>query len=299
MRKVYLALLFFSFSTYFVLGQPSDENSALWKVSGNGLSKPSYLFGIVNFLPASAFSLPAEVENAMKECEVFTTKNMLSKSAKKKLSDAVKIPNNGWINDYLSDDELNQLRLLLLLDYEVKESVYHDYYSRLQPIILVTATAALHLGDDIVYTEVLEGVAKKNNLKNEELGTIQEEIDAFQQFPINDQVEALKYTVNNFYEHLAGYDAMVKAYLEEQDLKKVKDETFKATNKSQAFKKVYYDARITKWEPKIEALMKDKPTFFALGVPYLVGEESVIAMLRSKGYEVNPVETTFPKKKSE
>ncbi|WP_185154255.1 TraB/GumN family protein [Fulvivirga sp. M361] len=298
MRKVSLTLFFIYFSAVVGLSQATSDNSVLWKVSGNGLSEPSYLFGIINFLPASGFSIPPEVEAAMEQCKVFATKNLLNKTSKKRFSDAVKIPNNGWINDYLSDDELNQLRLLLLLDYEVKEHVYHDYYSRLQPIILVTSTAALHLGDDIVYTEeLLSDMARKYRMKNEELGSIEEEIEAFKQFPIDDQVNALKYTVNNFYEHLADFDAMVKAYLEEQDLKKVKDETFKATNESKSFKKVYYDARVIKWAPKIEGLMKNKATFLSLGVPYLVGDEGLISLLRTKGYTVSAMPATFPKKK--
>ena len=294
MSKFCLVFIFFIALTQGLLGQPTPPNSVFWQISGNGLEHPSFLFGTVNFLPADKFSIPQQVEEALKKCKVFATKIPLDNQSRKKFNDAIKIPNNGWINDYLTDDELNHLRLLLLLDFEVKENDYYDYYSRLQPIILVTATAALHLGDNIIYPEkALEQVARKNKLSFAGLGTVQEEIEAFQKFPIEDQLEALKYTVNNFYQHLAEYDNMAKVYLEEQDLETVKDETFKATNESRAFKKVYYDARLTGWLPEIETMIKKEATFLALGVPYLVGDINLIGLLREKGYTVEPVSVSF------
>lgn len=272
----------------------TQGQSAFWKVEGNGLKEPSYLFGTINFLPKSSYTIPDPVEKAIASCEVFTTKMSLDRKTQKQFNDAVKIPNNGWINDYLTDDELNQLRLLLLLDFEVKESAYHDFYSRLQPIILVTTTAALHLGDNIAYPErELEAIARKEKLDFVGLSNMEEEIKAFEQFPIEDQVEALKYTVNNFYQHIQDYENMVKAYLKEQNLEKVRAETFKATNESQAFKKVYYDDRTRAWLPQLKNQIKSKPTFVALGVPYLVGEEGLIAMLKNDGYTVEPIEIDF------
>ena len=125
------------------------------------------------------------------------------------------------------------------------------------------------------------------------LSTIEEEIMAFEQFPIKDQVEALKYTVNNFYQHLIDYKKMAEAYLEAQDLEKVKEETFKATNESQAFKKVYYDDRTMAWLPEVERLIQSKPTFIAVGVPHLVGDEGLIRLLKKKGYTVSPVSVVF------
>lgn len=272
----------------------AQEKSVLYKVSGNGLEKPSYIMGIINFFPADKFNIPAEVENAIESCEVLTTKVEMDTKTQKKFNEAVRIPNDGWINDYLTDDELNQLRLLLLLDMGVKEHAYHDFYSRLQPIILVPVTSALNLGDNIVYTEQkLHEIAKKNKLKTEGLGTIQEEIEAFQKFPIEDQVEALKYTVNHFEDHIKGYDDMVDAYIKNQNLEIVKNETLKAINNSDTFRKVYYDSRALVWLPKIEELMKTKPTFFALGAPYLIGQVSLLELLKTKGYDVTPVKVSF------
>ncbi len=270
--------------------QDDQQHTTLWEISGNGLEKSSYIYGIINFMPKKSFYIPKEVRSSMKNCEVFATKIKINNATKSKFNKAVKIPNDGWINDYLTDDELNKLRLLLLLDFKVKEHVYHDFYSRLQPIILVTATTALYLGDDIVYTErELSKLAKKNRLRFDALGNIQEEIDAFEKFPIEDQVNALKHAVENFDLHIEEYNRLVNSYVIDQDLEKVKRETLKATNESQKFKKVYYDDRLTHWMPRLQKMITSKPTFVAIGVPYLTGDQNFIKMLQDEGYKVKGI----------
>ena len=294
MRKkiAILSLVIFTLTSEIAVSQ-DDRNSVLWEISGNGLKKSSYLYGIINFLPKKDFFIPKEVKSSLKNCEVFATKMMINNSTKSKFNKAVRIPNDGWINDYLTDDELNKLRLLLLLDFEVKEHTYHDFYSRLQPIILVTATTALYLDDDIIYMEdELSKMAKKSRLRFDELGTIQEEIDAFGKFPISDQVEALKYTVNNFPEHIEDYYQLVKYYVEDQDLEKVKNETLKATNESLNFRKIYYDERLAHWLPGVKKMITNQSTFIAIGAPYLAGEQNLIKILRNEGYEVKAIATS-------
>ncbi len=287
-------LIVFYFLMLVNIAFAQTEKGILFKISGNGLEQPSYIMGIVNFLPADRFIIPEALENALAQCQVLATKTELNQRTQRKFNEAIKIPNNGWINDYLTDDELNQLRLLMLLDLDVKEHAYHDYYSRLQPIILVTVTNALNLKENIIYTEQkLHELAKKHKLKLAGLGTIEEEIEAFSQFPIQDQVEALKYTVNNYYDHIAEYQNLVNSYLNDQNLNYVEKETFKATNESKAFKKVYYENRSLKWLAEVEKLINKKPTFIALGAPFLVGESGLLALLKNKGYAITSVPLQF------
>jgi len=224
--------------------QAQDQHAMLWKISGNGLSQPSYVFGIINFLPEDKFKISKPVRTAIHNCKVFVTKTPVNRASRKAFSTAARIPDNGWINDYLSDDELNQLRLLMLKDLQVSEDDYHFNYSRLQPVILVTATTLLYLGDNVVFEEdKLAKLAKKRHLKMRSLNTINEEINAFKKFPMNDQVEALKYTVKNFKEHINDYQHLVQYYMDDEDPQKIKDVVLKATNRSKAFQKVYYDER--------------------------------------------------------
>jgi len=289
------------FSKYFLLslisisavltGQAQqNENSVLWEISGNGLEKSSYLFGIINFLPENEFEVSKNIQNALDESEVFITKVPVKRSSRKEFSKAIKIPDDGWINDYLTDDELNQLRLLMLKDLEVTEHDYHFYYSRLQPIILVTATTLLYLGDHAIFVEdLLAKKAKKSKLKFKSLGTVEDEISAFRKFPIPDQVEALKYTVNNFSEHIEAYNQLVGYYKNDQDLEKIHEEILKATNRSEKFQKEYYYSRNKIWTGKIHDLISEDSAFITVGAAHLSGKQGLIWLLRAEGYTLNPI----------
>ena len=43
------------------------------------------------------------------------------------------------------------------------------------------------------------------------------------------------------------------------------------------------------WIDKIEVLIKDKPTFIAVGAGHLGSKKGVVALLRKKGYKVRPL----------
>lgn len=285
-RLLFLVIL----SSTFCLAQ---EQSALYKIEGNGLKEPSYLFGTINFLPQFGYFLPDEVKKALEGSDVFVTKLSLKRKVQRKFNEAVKIPNDGTVDAYLSVQDQSKLKSIIE-EYGGKNQAYNNFYSRLQPVVLVTSTTALTLQYNIVYPErELEKIAKGNKLKLASLSNIDEEIEAFDKFPMEDQIEALKYMINNFDRHMQDYKKMVRDYHKEQNLESVKKVTFKATNESEAFKKAYYDDRTLEWIPEIKKIIKSKSAFIALGAPYLVGEQSLVELLRKEGYSVTPMIIDF------
>ncbi len=284
---------------FFVSSQVlAQEQSALYKVEGNGLKQPSYIFGTINFLPQFGFFIPEEVKKAIEDSDVYVTKLSLKPKVQRKFTEAVKIPNNGSVDQYLNETDQKKLQTIIET-YGGRNQAYNNFYSHLQPIILVTSTTALTLQNNIVYPEMeLEDIAKDSKLKLVSLSNVDDEIEAFKQFPIEDQVEALKYTINNFDDHIKEYKKMVRRYHKEQDLEFVKKVTFKATNESDLFRKVYYDDRTISWIPKIKKLIKSKSAFIALGVPHLVGDKGVVELLRKEGFTVSPVVIDFVPAKS-
>ena len=58
---------------------------------------------------------------------------------------------------------------------------------------------------------------------------------------------------------------------------------------NKAFAKRLLDDRNVTWVPKIERLMKTKPTFIADGAAHLGGEKGLVRLLRARGYYVRPI----------
>ncbi|MEO6759517.1 MAG: TraB/GumN family protein, partial [Saprospiraceae bacterium] len=48
------------------------EKSVFWKITGNGLKKPSYLLGTIHLIPASQFHLPAGASQALDKVQRVT-----------------------------------------------------------------------------------------------------------------------------------------------------------------------------------------------------------------------------------
>lgn len=283
-------ILILMLSAQFVFGQ---TESALYKIDGNGLKEPSYIFGTVNFLPKFGYVIPDEVKKAIMASKVFVTKSDLDNKSQKKFNEAAKIPNDDSVEKYLSDKEIAELKSIIE-KYGGRNQAYKNFYSKLQPVVLATSITALTLQYNAIYPiRELQEIAKDNNLKFKDLSDVDEEIAAFAQFPIEEQMVALKYAINNFDDHIKGYKRMVRAYMKEQKLDIVSEETFKATNNNLAFKKAYFDDRNEQWMPQIKKLISAKPTFIALGVPHLTGDSGLIKILNDQGYNVEPVILNF------
>src|SRR5512133_58850 len=47
----------------------SDANTLLWKISGKGLSKPSYIFGTMHMICANDIELSDSLKNAIKNSD--------------------------------------------------------------------------------------------------------------------------------------------------------------------------------------------------------------------------------------
>src|SRR5262245_19705974 len=53
--------------------QPRLEPTLLWEISGNGLQKPSYIYGTIHVHDSKAFRLNDSVLAALRSCSIFAS----------------------------------------------------------------------------------------------------------------------------------------------------------------------------------------------------------------------------------
>lgn len=71
MKKTFLLALFCLLSTSILVAQKTKEgNSLLWKVTGKGLKKPTYLFGTFHLLTNAYADTLSGIMNAYKSSDV-------------------------------------------------------------------------------------------------------------------------------------------------------------------------------------------------------------------------------------
>ena len=289
MKKSSLLLTLFALLT---TGSLSAQNSILWEVSGNGLTSPSYVFGTLKFIGEKEFFLPSEVKTKMGACKIFAIEDQIDHKAQHELNKAVHFPSKQSLATQLNAEDYKRVQEFFLKEFAITPSQFKKQYARLIPLALSISMTRLSLGEKVKYYDIeLLLLAKEQQLETYSLESVSREAEAIQKFPMKDQVAALLHSVNNFTKQKEEYKNLEAAYVQ-GDLDKVYAYTLHPTENNPMFIDEFYTKRNNEWLPKIEKMMSDKPSFVAIGVAHLEGENGVLSLLKSKGYTISPIQVS-------
>lgn len=286
MNKIYTGLaatIFLIGSAFGSLGQ--DANSLLWKISGNGLSKPSYLFGTIHMLPEDKYFFTEKMQNALNESETLALEAELDipMAEQMKMATAMIMPDGKSWKDYMTDDEYATLTSAFVDSLGLKAKKV-DKYSRIRPIYISGLILNDLLGKVKMYEQELSSMAKKDKKPIIGLETLKEQMDIVSGVSIEEQVEDLK---KNTASMLRDYNEMLDAYLA-QDL----NELEKSTEEDESFDAMeakLLTERNDRWMSSIKEQVAKNPTFFAVGAMHLVGKKGLIEQLKTAGYTVEAI----------
>lgn len=258
------------------------KNSLLYKITGNGLKKPSYLLGTMHMISGEDFYLQEKVLKAMKKCSIYYMEVDLGSAQQLQLM-AQKMPAMTDISEGLSISEKEDLDNLLQNQFGLSLNEARQ----LPPIMLINrmATDAID-SDDVRMVEMeLLKIAQEKDLKTAGLETALEQLKIAQKvFTGKEILRQLK----SAGAYKAAFGKMVKAYRSEnlQELAMlVADERFMS---KKAFN-ILVIKRNQRWAKAIPLLIESQSAFIAVGAGHLPGEQGLLQLLIEKGYTVNPV----------
>lgn len=257
--------------------------SNLWKVTGNDLENPSYLFGTIHLLPKDKFEIKEKVKKAIAESEVLVTEISLDIPFKEQLALAAQmyLPNGTTYKDYTSEEDYNLIYTYLTDSLNIKEGKIKRIV-RIKPFFASGILVKEHYGKIKSYEIELTKLAKKNKLDFGYLETIEDQLSLIEEGGTEDQFGNIVEEVTSIKE----FDKMVDCYVAE-DIECLYDIIL--DDDDEDFVKVFLDDRNEKWIPIMESKMVENATFFAFGAGHLLGEKGVIQLLKNKGYEVVPI----------
>ncbi|MFB6340437.1 TraB/GumN family protein [Saccharicrinis sp. FJH62] len=285
MKKLVLLLLVFVGIS--VSGQ--EYNSTLWKISGNGLEQPSYLFGTMHIMPKKLFNISNKTKELIESCDVITFEvNMFDLSFSEKLSLASKmyLKNGSTLEQLMNRDEFTALVDFARDTLRIKERKFMKKYNRLTPFALNSLFTAKYIGKYKMYEQEFYKLAKKNKKEITELETMAFQLSLVSDMPFETQVEYfLDVTeMSELYELINLY--------RKQDLDAIYDQSEEEAEQDkemQTFMKKFLVDRNADWIPKIVYQISQHCSFIAVGAAHLPGKEGVINLLREQGYTVEPV----------
>ena len=282
----YALLLFTLFISLFSNAQEL-EKSLLWKISGNGLKKPSYLFGTIHLTCDS--SLDANTLNALEATEqLYLELDMDDKSIQMQMMKLMMMKDGAKLSTLLSPEDFKILDEFLKKNLNMSAKMFDSF----KPFMISSMLfpKMLDCKSQSVESELMK-VTKEQNEEIFGLEKAEDQMKVFDEISYQDQADELLKTVkDNLEKDKKEFQEMITIYQNkdiEGMLKMMSDSDNKITSENQD---ILLNNRNKNWIPIMVKTMKDKPTFFGVGAGHLAGEEGVIKLLRKKGYKVEAIQ---------
>lgn len=279
----------------------SDEkgNSLLWKITGNGLEKPSYLFGTHHLVPASFLDTIPGIKAAFEESEQTVGELDMSDMAEMQMQ----IMGEGMIAPGITYATLLSPEEVALLDSMLHSvvGVGLDQLGQLKPAMLsnlISVSLYQRYYPSVASTQNIDYYFQEEALKHSRpvvgLETAEDQIYVLlNSQSIERQAELLICMIRHPELLKEQMDKMQVAY-HAQDLQALRQLYEEETPNdpcpsTEEEKNLLNGDRNRKWLEKLPSIMKEKSSFIAVGCLHLPGKEGLIEGLRELGYTVEAI----------
>jgi len=270
--------------------QSDLDHSLLWKITGNGLAKPSYLYGTIHMINGDDFFLPPGTLAAIDESErmVFEIdmKQMSDMSNLMGLMEGAFMKDNLTIQDLLSEEDMK-----LVETHFEKLGLPIFMFQRMKPMILTVFASGdmspenLQSGKIKSYEMEFMEMAEGSDMETGGLETIEFQMSVFDQIPYKDQAQMLMETIKMGDQEDNTFKVITEAY-KSQDLERMLNLSMSEEGGLSEYDDILLNQRNLNWIPQMAEMMTEKQNFFAVGAGHLGGELGVIKLLRKEGYTV-------------
>lgn len=283
---IFTALIIFTFQS---------NAQLLWKISGNGLEKPSYLFGTHHIAPIHICDSIAGFNEAFNSCTQLYGELELEdiQAISKEIAKYTLLPQDSLLDKLYTPEEYK------LIDEVVKKNmgVSADQLKMLKPVTISTQLSviiSMQAFNDFNPTLPLDAFLQKKakeqgmSVKGFETSLFQAQI-LFGE-PLPQQASSLLKTIKHFDKMKPFIVEMCDVYMK-QDL----DSIFKLMQDPElSFTPEEMDRLVNNrnhnWNQQLKDIIPQQPTFIVVGGGHLPGSNGLIELLRKQGFTVTPVE---------
>jgi len=286
MKRAYLVafLLVLAIGSY-------AQHSLIWKVSGNGLTKTSYIMGTLKFIGEKEYYLQPNAITLLKQSDLFAIEDQVDHHAQHEMNTAAHFPKGQSLSKVMTPEDYKKLQDLFEKEFGVNAKTFEKNYAHIKPLPLSIIMTRLSLGEKVRFYDIeLLKIAKENNLDAFSLEAIEREAQALTSFSMEDQVKALQHTMNNFEGQKQEFTKVMADY-RAGNLEEIFEYTMHPIENNPAFINEFYVKRNLEWLPKLERMVKENNAFICLGISHLEGNHGVLKLLEAKGYTLTPVTT--------
>lgn len=278
----------------------SANAQIMWKISGNGLEKPSYLFGTHHLAPRHFLDSIKGWEPAFNETTQVVGELIMSEAQSpagmQLMQQHMMLDGEKNTKDLFSPEEYAMVRKLVIenLKFDIEQM------PKLKPAFISNhIVLALYMKHISGYNPqeqpdtYFQLKAEEKKMALHALESLAFQIDLiFNSSPVERQAELLVCALSDIDKTIEKTIRLNEAYMR-QDLDAILAIAMEKEGTACDFlpseMAAMNDDRNVEWMKKIPAFIQDQPTFIAVGALHLTGEKGLLHLLKEAGYTLEAV----------
>ena len=279
--------------TAFAQHEKGNDNTLLWKISGNGLTKPSWIFGTIHMICSDDAKLSENMRKAIGSCdEVYFEVDMDNLVEMLGALNQMKMRGDTTLKDLLNENDYEKVKTY----FESRNSMLpFSMLETFKPILAVSTLQenSMTCTSTAVMEEVIMREARVKEKKIRGLESMSYQASLLDSIPYKMQAEQLLQYIEKAEKGGDDEDKelneMMKAY-KQQDLKKLEELMVAADPGLSGFTELLLYNRNYNWTDKLKNLLPGRSLLIAVGAGHLPGTKGMINLLRLAGYTLTPVD---------
>lgn len=272
----------------------------LYKISGNGAVKPSYLFGTHHLAPVSVLDNTKGLRDALNSSDrVIGEIDMVhinQMEMAQKMQPYMLAPADSTLSKVISAEDFARIGETFK-KYAPMPGMTLEMFEPMKPMVpmtVVVATIGAQCVDNFDPTKQLDTEVQKTAVAagKEVLGleTVEKQAQVlYGTLPIRVQARQMVEGLSDVEKGKQKMRELTDSYMA-ADLTRMSNIDKDSDDPEEAvFMEELADKRNADWLKQLPALLKEKSNFIAVGALHLVGEKGLIEGLRKLGYKVEPV----------
>ena len=279
-----------------------SQAQILYRISGKGLEKPSYIVGTYHLAPASfADSIPGmktAIEGTQQVCGELDMMDAFKPENAARLMQSQMLPEGTTLTSLLTAEQLERLNKLLLdvMGSNLNDEAFAAQIDKMTPAALSTTLSLSSYMKKVESFNPMELIdnyfqmlALQNGKAVKGFETVDFQMGVLFGAPLEKQVNDLMCMVDHFKDTEEMVDLITTAYFS-QDLTQI-EEAMEQESKidcgtTEEDEDILINNRNRNWVELMPDMMAEQPTLFVVGAGHLCGEKGVLKLLEKAGYTI-------------
>ncbi len=259
------------------------KNTLLWKIEGEKVQAPCYLFGTMHVKDKRAFLSNDVLLKKIEKCSVFAAEFDLAEVDASKIAQSMRLPQGQGLSDLLRPKYYAKLDVILQKNCGIAlKALEHN-----KPLLILNLLTEAQFKADRpeALDHFLYEFAKEKGLQTTGIETFDEQLNILGKIPLHEQMRSLIWTIKNIksFRRQLKKTADLYAKMDLNRLNKAVKRQAKGMRKPLLYERNKLMAN------RIGKIIKKDATFIAIGAGHLSGGKGVLRLLKKKGFNVKPI----------